>query len=280
MDYIELKCKLTPYTEDIADILIAQLGEIEYESFTTEDVHVNAYIKADLFSQEEINELIINNLPGAQFKIEYTNTFIKSQDWNAIWESNFQPVIIDNKVVIRASYHIDTPSVEYDIVIDPKMSFGTGHHSTTSLMVQNILEIDIKGKRVLDMGCGTSILAILASLRGANEITAIDIDKWAFDNSVQNIELNKIKNIDLKLGDASLLENEKFDIILANINRNILINDMNIYSKALNTGGLIIMSGYYSDDLVLIKEEAKLNNLEFINSKIDDNWTSARFMKK
>lgn len=280
MDYIELKCKISPYTEQIADILIAQLGEIEYESFTNEDECVNAYIQASLFSQQEVDELIINNLPGAQFTIKYSNTFLKSQDWNAIWESNFKPVIIGDKVVIRASFHTDTPEVEYDIIIDPKMSFGTGHHSTTSLMVQNIIEVDMAEKNVLDMGCGTSLLAILASMRGAKHITAIDIDEWAFDNSKLNIELNNISNIDLKMGDASLLIDQKFDIILANINRNILINDMSNYCNCLATGGSIVMSGYYSEDLEKIKEEAVNNNLEFVNSKVDNNWTSARFVKK
>jgi len=280
MDYIELKCKISPYTEQIADILIAQLGEIEYESFTNEDECVNAYIQASLFSQQEVDELIINNLPGAQFTIKYSNTFLKSQDWNAIWESNFKPVIIGDKVVIRASFHTDTPEVEYDIIIDPKMSFGTGHHSTTSLMVQNILELDMAEKNVLDMGCGTSLLAILASMRGAKHITAIDIDEWAFDNSKLNIEMNNISNIDLKMGDARLLIDQKFDIILANINRNILINDMSNYCKCLATGASIVMSGYYSEDLDKIKEEAANNNLEFVNSKVDNNWTSARFVKK
>ena len=278
MDYIELKCKITPFSEDIAEILIAQLGELDYESFTQNEDTVEAYIQEPLFDLDQIKELFVNDLPA--FEITYTHQKIESQDWNAVWESNFQPVIISDQVVIRASFHTDTPKVPYDIVIDPKMSFGTGHHSTTSLMVQNILESDLTGKKVLDMGCGTSLLAILASKRNAASIDAIDIDEWPYKNSLENIKNNKAENVSVFLGDASLLEGKSYDIVLANINRNILLNDMKHYVACLPQGGELIMSGFYTEDLSYIQEEAEKNNMQYISHKTDNNWVAVRFSKK
>eukprot|EP01029_Cantina_marsupialis_P024426 TRINITY_DN6288_c0_g1_i1.p2 TRINITY_DN6288_c0_g1~~TRINITY_DN6288_c0_g1_i1.p2 ORF type:complete len:300 (+),score=8.88 TRINITY_DN6288_c0_g1_i1:65-901(+) len=278
MDYIELKCQITPFSEDIAEILIAELGEIEYESFTQTEETVEAYIQEPLFDMKKVEELTINHLPNFEFTYEHKK--IESQDWNAVWESNFQPVIISDQVVIRASFHTDTPEVPYDIVIDPKMSFGTGHHSTTSLMVQSILETDLQGKTVLDMGCGTSLLAILASKRNAAKVDAIDIDEWPYKNSLENIKNNKAENISVYLGDAALLEGKSYDVVLANINRNILINDMKHYVACLPAGGTLIMSGFYTEDLQYIQEEAEKNNMEYITHKTDNNWVAARFIKK
>jgi len=278
MDYIELKCKIKPSSDEIAEILIAELSELEFESFTQNDNIVDAYIQAPLFDMEQVLQLIVNQLPN--FTIEYSSQTIESQDWNALWESNFQPVIIADQVVIRASFHTDTPKVPYDIVIDPKMSFGTGHHSTTSLMVQSILETDLNAKTVLDMGCGTSVLAILASKRNAAKIDAIDIDEWPYNNSLENIKKNNANNVSVYLGDANLLEGKRYDVILANINRNILVNDMKHYVACLNQGGQLIMSGFYTEDLPIIKEEANKNNLSYISHKTDLNWIAVRFAKK
>jgi len=277
MDYIELKCQITPFSEDIGDILIAELGEIEYESFTQTDDTIEAYIQAPLFDMQKVEELTVNYLPN--FEFTYSHKTIESQDWNAVWESNFQPVIISDQVVIRASFHTDTPKVPYDIVIDPKMSFGTGHHSTTSLMVQNILDTNIEGKRVLDMGCGTSLLAILASKRNAIRVDAIDIDEWPYKNSLENIKNNGTKNISVFLGDAALLEGKTYDVVLANINRNILVNDMKHYVACLPKDGILIMSGFYTEDLSHIQKEADTNNMTYLDHKVDQNWVSVRYKK-
>ncbi|WP_461629785.1 50S ribosomal protein L11 methyltransferase [Labilibaculum euxinus] len=280
MDYIELKCQIQPFSEEIAEILIAELGELDYESFTQSEDAVEAYIQAPLFDMKEVEQLSINQLPNAPFKLSYSNKTVASQDWNALWESNFSPVIISDQVVIRASFHTDTPKVPYDIVIDPKMSFGTGHHSTTSLMVQSILELDLEGKSVLDMGCGTSLLAILASKRNAEKVDAIDIDEWPYTNSLENIKNNKADNVSVFLGDAALLEGKQYDVVLANINRNILLNDMKHYVACLPQNGELVMSGFYTEDLKHIKEEAEKNNLEYISHKVDLNWVAVRFSKK
>ncbi len=277
MDYVELQCKITPFSEEIAEILIAELSEIEFESFTQTDDTVFAYIQESLFCFENVKELTVNMLPA--FQIAYTHKVIESQDWNAVWESNFQPVIIADKVVIRASFHTDTPKVPYDIVIDPKMSFGTGHHSTTSLMVQQILETDITDKKVLDMGCGTSLLAILASKVGAKHIDAIDIDEWPYKNSLENVKNNKAENIDVFLGDATLLKNKQYDVILANINRNILLNDMHHYTACLQEKGILIMSGFYTEDLPQIQDKAEELGLSYVNHKVDKNWVAVKFVR-
>ncbi len=280
MDYIELKCEIIPYNEAVAQILIAELGELGYDSFTENDDSVDAYITEDLFNIETVKAINLDYLPDTNFELNYSYKTVISQDWNAVWESNFQPVIISDQVVIRASFHTDTPKVPYDIVIDPKMSFGTGHHSTTSLMVQSILNSDIKDKRVLDMGCGTSLLAILASMRGAKTVDAIDIDEWPYKNSLENIKNNQAENVSVFLGDASLLEGKEYDIVLANINRNILLNDMKSYVACLPQNGLLIMSGFYTEDLKYILEEAEKNNMNYIDHKVDQNWVAVRFEKK
>lgn len=279
MDYIELKCQIKPFSQEISEIVVAQLNEIDYESFTNENDLIYAYIKEPLFDLNKLESLLINQLQNLSSKIEYSHKRVENQDWNAIWESNFQPVIIENKVVIRASFHTNTPKVPYEIVIDPRMSFGTGHHSTTSLMIQTILETPMEDKDILDMGCGTSILGIMASLRGANQITAIDIDEWPYKNSLDNIKINGIENIKVLLGDASLLKDKHFDIIFANINRNILLNDIKHYTRCLSSKGILIMSGFYTQDLDIIKSEAKLYGMKYYNHKCDKNWVAVKFIK-
>jgi len=280
MDYIELKCEITPYNEAIAQILISELGELGYDSFTENEDSVDAFITEDLFDIDQVKAINLDYLPESNFKLNYSYKTIISQDWNAVWESNFQPVIIADQVVIRASFHTDTPKVPYDIVIDPKMSFGTGHHSTTSLMVQSILDSNIEGKRVLDMGCGTSLLAILASKRGAKMVDAIDIDEWSYKTSLESIRNNKADNISAFLGDASLLEGKKYDVVFANINRNVLLNDMKPYIACLPQNGQLVMSGFYTEDLKYIQDEAEKNNMNYIDHKVDKNWVAVRFEKK
>jgi ribosomal protein L11 methyltransferase len=278
MNYIELTCEITPYTELASELLIAELGEIGFESFTVEGSVVNAYIQHQLFDIEKVKSLNIIN-DNNFCDIKYSHKVIEDQNWNAKWEENFDPIIIDDRCIIKAPFHNITKSYEYEITIMPKMSFGTGHHETTSLIVNKLLDVDVTDKIVLDMGCGTGILAILASMKGAKAITAIDNDEWAYNNSVENIATNNTENIDVHLGDAEMLKGLSFDIIIANINRNILLNDMEAYFNSLNNNGHLIMSGFYLSDLETIKDKAHSLGLKFKSYSENNNWVEAEFIK-
>ncbi len=279
MNYIELVCIISAdNTQEITDILIAELNEIGYESYDETDDGLNAYILEKFFDLNKVKQLQVNQIPDT--KIEYSFEIIKTQNWNEVWEKNFEPIIVEHQCLIRAPFHKDTPDTTYKIVIEPKMSFGTGHHETTYLMLKTMLELDFQDKVVLDMGCGTGVLAILASLKGAKEITAIDIDEWAYHNTLENIEKNNCSNIKVFQGDASLLQNQEFNIIIANINRNILMDDIRHYSKVLQKGGTLLLSGLYDKDLPMIKNEARENNIEYISHYEKHNWIAAQFYKK
>ncbi|MDR1091919.1 MAG: 50S ribosomal protein L11 methyltransferase [Prevotella sp.] len=278
MTYIEVKFTCTPNNEIVNSILSATIGEIGFESFVEDECGTTAYIQSDIFDEEKLQE-VLNNLP-VEAEIIYTFKSIKEQNWNEEWEKNyFQPLIIDNKCIIQSTFHNVPPTYDYNIYIDPKMAFGTGHHQTTELIIREILKGDFKGKSVLDMGTGTAILAILASMRGAGPITAIDIDQWAYDNAIENLNLNHIENVDVQIGGAELLGNRTFDIILANINRNILLNDIHIYSSVLNRGGYLYMSGFYEEDTPSIAEECNKNGLTLCYNTTKENWTAVKFAK-
>jgi ribosomal protein L11 methyltransferase len=194
-----------------------------------------------------------------------------------VWESQYEPVLIDNRCMVRAPFHPQPVGVEFDIVIMPKMSFGTAHHETTKLMIQYLLSLQVSGKSLLDMGSGTAVLAILARMKGAFPVSAVDNDEWAFNNAVENVKSNKFADIEVVLGDSSFLSDKKFDIILANINRNILLNDIPSYCKSLNVGGKLFMSGFYSEDLPLIEAKANETGLRIMSSRIENKWTAACF---
>lgn len=277
MEYIELTCKIEPINPG-CDILIAELGEIGYESFVETEEGVQAYIQSSLFSDEALKHITVIK-DTENFKIQYSYKTIADTNWNAVWESNFEPVIIDDKCLIRAPFHNIEKKYELEIVIEPKMSFGTAHHETTYLMLQYLFELDLKNKKLLDMGCGTSILAIAAAKLGSNDIDAIDNDEWAYNNSIENVEKNDTKQIKVYLGDANLLGKDKYEIILANINRNILLNDIQTYSKCLENKAYLLMSGFYTEDLEVIKECCAKNNIGFISNKVKNNWVSALFQK-
>ncbi|MGL5789653.1 MAG: 50S ribosomal protein L11 methyltransferase [Bacteroidales bacterium] len=279
MNYLEFQFSISPNNEINADVLSAMLGEIGFESFVSTDNGIDAYIQTSLYDENNIKE-VIENFP-MEASITFTSNEVIAQNWNEEWEKHyFQPIIIDQKCVIHSSFHKDIPQTEYDILIDPKMSFGTGHHETTSLMLTFLLEEDLQGKSFLDMGCGTAVLAILASKKGANPITAIDIDEWATDNANENIRLNNTANIKILLGDAALLQNENnFDVIFANINRNILLNDMHNYVTKLNDNGNLFMSGFYKQDIPVIEEEANRLGLKLVDFKERNNWVSVKFAK-
>lgn len=279
MNYIEVRFFIEPYEEYISDVLAAELGEIGFNSFVPTEESLDAYILENAFEESKLKSLLAD-FPF-EASIDYKVTQIESKNWNEEWEKHyFEPIVIGNDCVIHSSFHKDVPKAKYDIVIDPKMAFGTGHHETTSLVIGELLQMDLKGKAVLDMGCGTAVLAILAAMRGARNLVAIDIDTWCTENSIENIAVNNISGIDVKLGGAELLEGLHFDIILANINRNILLADMEQYAACLSIGGELYMSGFYVEDIPLIEAEANKNGLKLISYKEKNKWAVVKTVKE
>ncbi|MCD7972050.1 MAG: 50S ribosomal protein L11 methyltransferase [Candidatus Azobacteroides sp.] len=280
MHYTEV-CFLTSENKEVVfDLLAAFLGDIGFESFSEQESGFCGYIPSGKFDETLVKE-IIRSLP-VKDEIHYTIKDIPPTNWNEEWEKHyFKPIIIENKCVIHSSFHQDIPEAEYDILIDPKMAFGTGHHETTSLMLASLLEIDLQKKSFLDMGCGTAVLAILAAMKGADPVLAIDIDEWAYNNAKENITLNKTKNISVELGGAGLLQTKgTFDYIFANINRNILLEDMDAYVKCMDSGSFLYMSGFYVSDIPVIREKAESLGLVFKNHMEKNNWTAVAFRKK
>lgn len=279
MKYFEVTFSANPCNETITDILSALTAEIGFESFVECEGGMQAYVQQSLFDEEALKN-IIADFPIPDTKITYTITEPEDKDWNEEWEKNFfQPIVIEDRCVIHSTFHKDYPKAEYDIVINPQMAFGTGHHETTSSILGELLDADLKGKSVLDMGCGTSILAILASMRGADPVTAIDIDDWCVNNSRDNIALNNINNITVELGDASLLEGRKpFDVIIANINRNILLNDMAAYTACMHKGSEIYMSGFYVQDIDAIRSKGESLGLKFVHYREKNNWAAVKLI--
>ncbi len=281
MKYLEFTFQTTPCTEVVNDVLSAVLAEAGFESFVEQTDGINAYIQKALYNESTLKEALAE-FPLPDVNIEYNYTEAEDRNWNEEWEKNFfQPIVIDNRCVIHSTFHKDVPQAEYDIVINPQMAFGTGHHETTSLIIGELLDSDLQEKSLLDMGCGTSILAILARMRGATPCTAIDIDEWCVRNSLENIELNRVVNIDVFQGDASSLKDKgPFDIIIANINRNILLNDMKHYVSRMNQGGSLLMSGFYANDIPVIQAEAENNGLHLIHHREKNQWAVILFRKE
>lgn len=276
MKYTEIAFSIEPSNPEVNEILTALTSAIGCDSFDENENGMNAYIPEKDFDKDALDTI----LSSATFveKVSYEINEIAEKNWNEEWEKNyFKPINVDNKCVIHSTFHTDYPEAEYEIIIDPKMAFGTGHHATTSQMVSAMLDMDFTGKAVLDMGCGTGVLAMLASMKQASPILAIDIDVWSYDNTLENMRINNIDNIDVKCGDASLLTEGEFDVVLANINRNILLNDMPAYVARLKKGGQLLMSGFYLEDLGMIQEKATELGLTFVYHKVKDNWTMASF---
>lgn len=276
MQYIQVQFKCEPNTEALTDVLSAQLGEIGFESFVQTETGLEAYIPLPDLSLEKVDQLITAFPLDAE--ITYSCFLMEDKNWNEEWEKNyFQPIVIDDILCIHSSFHKIEKKYKYQIVIDPKMSFGTGHHQTTELMIRELLKMDLHNTSLLDMGCGTAILAILAAMKGAHPITAIDIDEWAYRNAKENIKLNNIDTIRLLQGGAELLENGHYDVILANINRNILLRDMHLYTRVLNKGGVLIMSGFYREDIPAIRDAAEKLGLTFSYFSELAPWVSVFF---
>ena len=262
---------LQPATE----ILIAELGEVGFESFIETETGLNAYIQKSQWQTDLLDQIQI--MRSKEADISFTVEEIGHTNWNAEWESNFKPVTVDNRCTVRAPFHPAT-DCEFDIIIEPKMSFGTGHHETTHMMVQHLLDMELKDKYVLDMGCGTGILAILAEFRGATHIDAIDIDHWCYLNSLENVERNNCKHISVYEGDSKLLKGKRYDVIVANINRNILLKDIGKYASCLNKEGTLILSGFYKNDIPHIEAECKVNMLKITKKLERNNWISLKFI--
>ncbi len=257
-----------------SEILIAELGELPFESFVESEFGVTAYIQKQLWNEHILDELFI--LQSPEFAISYTIEEIEQVNWNEEWEKNFEPIDVDGKCHVRAPFHPKT-NAEFDIVIEPKMSFGTGHHETTHMMIQHLLEMDVRGMKTLDMGCGTAILAILAEMKGAGPIDAIDIDNWCYLNSIENAQRNNCTQIAVYEGDATLLKGKNYDLIIANINRNILLADMQSYVDCLNPNGVLLLSGFYNEDIPAIDDCCTTKGLTFVKKHERNNWVSLKY---
>ncbi len=280
MDYIKSIFKVSSNEDFVKDVLSAELAEIGYESFETETDNLIAYCPINQFDKENVLNLL-QEFPF-ETSISVAHEEMKAQNWNEEWEKNFfSPIIVENRCVIHSSFHTEIPQLEYNILIDPRMSFGTGHHSTTSLMIASMLEMNMQNKNMLDMGCGTAVLAILAKKMGAKSVVGIDIDEWAYKNALDNIQLNDCQEIDIRLGGVEqLTENDSFDVIFANINRNILLNDMEKYVNVLTTNGHLFMSGFYENDIEMIRQKAETLGLQFVSYKEKSTWVAVQFEKK
>jgi ribosomal protein L11 methyltransferase len=274
MDYIQLKATITPLIIG-REILVFQLAEIGFESFVETEDGLEAYIQENQFQQNALEKVAL--LSNAEFSISYAIEKIEDQNWNKQWEESFEPINVLDNCFIRAPFH-EAPKQKdvFDIVIEPKMAFGTGHHATTFLMIKRMLELKLENKNVLDMGCGTGVLAILAKMKHAGKVLAIDNDEWAYNNAVESCENNNV-DIEVKLGDAQLIKNSKFDVLIANINRNILVADMQYYVDALNNNGKLLMSGFFSVDEEIITKKATELGLKFSFSDTKDEWMMLEF---
>ena len=273
--YIEYKFTVTP-KEPATEILIAELGNVGFESFVENENGLTAYIQKENGNDALLEGIFILN--SDEFSIDYTQHEVAQTNWNAAWEKNFEAIEVDETVSIRAPFH-ENQNLKYDIVIEPKMSFGTGHHETTHMMVQHLLQLELENKKVLDMGCGTGILAIFAEMRGAKPTDAIDIDNWCYLNSIENVARNNCEYISIFEGDSTLLTDKKYDVIIANINRNILLMDMEIYTNCLNEKGVLLLSGFYKEDIPMIDAEVSKYQLKLEITLERNNWVALKYNK-
>lgn len=281
-EYIEVAIKITPFSEENAEIVTAEICDLPFESFSNEDPYLKCYIQKELYNAHEL-KIVMSALEGMEFSTEINATLVPSVNWNAKWESEFTPIVVDGKCTIKASFHKGLKRTRYNITIDPKMAFGTGHHQTTYMMCRALLnnEESVRGKVVMDMGCGTAVLAILAAKMKASKVYGIDIDAVAAISAYDNAKMNRVgKIMETYCGDASLLQMGTYDLLLANINRNILLQDIPTYSRSLRHGGLLMVSGFYTDDMPMLVAAAENASLEYVSDDSIDNWCCITFKKK
>jgi ribosomal protein L11 methyltransferase len=278
MNYYELLFTIMSPEDHHRDLLIDELAGLGFDTFEETDMGFKAYIPSEDFDKGQVDGVL--DLYSNTISFSYEVNLIPQKNWNEVWESNFNPIKVGDQIYVRATFHEAKPEFPYEIVIDPKMAFGTGHHDTTCLMMSSMLEADMKSKSVLDMGCGTGILAILASKLGAAQLTAIDYDMLCYKSTFENTALNQVKGVHIICGSKDDIPNEEYDVILANINRNILTDQMDRYSEVLKPGGEIYFSGFYEhNDLDIIKEEAQQQGLSYVSHKTANHWVAAKFVK-
>lgn len=305
MNYIEVAIEITPYTEEYAEIVMAMLDDIPFESFSTEEPLLKGYIGQDNFNQQNLKTVLSFFDNGAsEFSVSYTTSFIQEENWNKTWESDFEPIFIDGLVTVKAPFHRNLPLTKYNIRIEPKMAFGTGHHQTTTMMVKALLDLNgegeasgilcgasgalggkwrsLRNKQVLDMGTGTGVLAILAAkMKARRAVHAIDVDIVAVNSARENAWKNRLAEaVHTLYGDGSLIQANKYDVILANINRNILLQDMDTYYRGMRSGGVLVLSGFYTEDIPVLEQCAVEKGFRMVFSRDIDNWASMILYKE
>lgn len=261
----------------LTEILIAEFSEAGFETFLEKENGFEAYVEGEKFDLDRIEEL---REKYRDDPFTYSTEQIPKKNWNEEWEKNYEPVLVDDTCLIRADFHIPSRTYPYEIIITPKMSFGTGHHQTTHLMIHHQLNIDHRNKRVMDAGCGTAILSVMASKRGAREVVAFDIDEWSVTNGAENISINNCRNITLRRGTIREINpGREFDIVLANINKNVLLDEMELYSQSLNSGGLLLLSGFYRHDVPDLVNAAGAFGLKPVHESEREGWAAVLLKK-
>ncbi|MDD2419251.1 MAG: 50S ribosomal protein L11 methyltransferase [Bacteroidales bacterium] len=280
MRYTEVRIGIDPFSEENAEVVVAMTQEFPFESYVYDKPFLKAYIPTGKFNLQEL-ERVVAEMDSFPFDVTISSLPAEHKNWNEEWEKNFSPIVVSGRCTVKAGFHKELPETEFNIVIDPKMAFGTGHHQTTHLMIDQMLGMDLRGKKVLDMGCGTGILAILAAIKGAAApVVAVDIDPDATDSARENSIVNHVGDvIEVITGDSSVVPGIEFDVILANINRNIILDQLVVYSKGLRPAGTLLLSGFYTEDIAMIVKKAEQFDLSFVKSEELGNWAVLTFEK-
>ena len=277
MAYLEFVIPARSWISNEKEILYAKMAQIGFDGFMEGEDDIRAYIKESRYNSEKLN-LLIDELAAMNIKVQYRFHKMEDQNWNKEWEKKFDPVVIDERVLIRAPFHDPSGDLACTLIIEPKMSFGTGHHHTTKLMIREMGGHNFKGKTILDMGCGTGVLGIYACKLGAARVLGVDNDQWAYENALENVKRNKVQTMDVRLGDVGVLQKEKFDIVLANITRNTLVRDIEAYTEHLLNKGLMLLSGILAEDVQYVLNEAYRCGLNHLNTREESNWISLPFV--